>query len=181
MRIKSYGIPAVTIALVLGATLIVWADSSESEVRSTAQRIFGQLRAGHYSELYDALPESSRARVKRESFVRALQRSEGVYKLERLEVGPVHVSGDLAVAETTMYGTLLRPIQSEGKIVSQQYMVKERGSWKVATGDQTVVDRFLRENPEFAKRFPARSPHVYMKKDGKWVDVSAALYGRRGR
>lgn len=149
--------------------------SDEGEVRGVAQAIFEQLKAGRYGELYDALPASSRSRISRERFAEMLRRSSGTYKLERLEIGAVRVSGDIAVVDTVMYGNVVRPIQAEGKIVAQQYLVREEGRWRVATGDRATIKRFLAANPGFAKRFPIREPSVFIKRDGRWVNLSSAL------
>jgi hypothetical protein len=149
--------------------------SDESEVRNVVQTIFEQLKAGQYGALYDALPAASRARISRERFTGMLQRSSGTYKLERLEVGAVRVSGDIATVDTVMYGSVERPVQAEGKIVAQQYLVREDGRWRVATGDRATVRRFLVANPAFAKKFPIREPRVYVKREGRWVDLTNVL------
>jgi hypothetical protein len=173
-------IPLITCALlILVAELPARAfgifPSDEAEVRSVVQTIFEQLKAGQYGALYDALPASSRARLSRERFSTMLQRSSGTYKLERLEVGAVRVSGDIAAVDTVMYGSVERPVQAEGKIVAQQYLVREEGRWRVATGDTATVRRFLAANPAFAKKFPIRQPRVYVKRDGRWVDLTNVL------
>jgi hypothetical protein len=98
-----------------------------------------------------------------------------MYRLDRLEVGRVRVSGDHAVVDTVMYGRLLRPAQSDGKIVAQQYLVREDGRWRVATGERATIRSFLSANPKFARKFPIREPRIYMKRDGRWVDVSNIL------
>jgi hypothetical protein len=155
------------------------APGGETDVRDAAVRVFQNLKDHRYEELYDSLPTSSRQRTTRERFVSALRRSEQFYKLERLEIGAVRVSGDLAVADTSMYGHVYQPIDSDGKIVAQQYMVKENGAWKVATGDPGLIQRFLSQNPEFAKKFPVRNAKIYIKRDGQWLDVSALAGQRR--
>jgi hypothetical protein len=149
--------------------------SDEAEVRSVVQTIFEQLKAGQYNELYDALPAASRSRMSRERFIDALRRSNGTYRLDRMELGAVRVSGDLAVAETVMYGSVERPVQAEGKIVAQQYLVREEGRWRIATGDRATVRRFLAANPGFARKFPIREPRVYVKRDNRWVDLTNTL------
>ena len=155
--------------------------SAEQDVRKAAQKVFEDLKARRYDDLYNSLPESSRHRVTRESFASSLKNAEDFYKLDRLEIAAVRVSGDIAVADTTMFGHILKPVDSEGKIVAQQYLVKEGGSWKVATGDRTLVQRFLAQNPEFAKKFPIRPSRVLINRDGRWIDVSAIRQGRRER
>ncbi|HEX8652448.1 MAG TPA: hypothetical protein VF708_16660 [Pyrinomonadaceae bacterium] len=149
--------------------------SDEAEVRGVVEQVFNQLKSGQYEALYDALPADSRKRISRERFSSALRRTEDMYKLDRLEVGRVRVSGDHAVADTVMYGRLLRPVQSDGKIVAQQYLVREDGRWRVATGERATVRSFLSANPKFARKFPIREPRIYMKRDGRWVDVSKIL------
>lgn len=149
--------------------------SDETEVRGVTQRIFEQLKAGQYRELYDALPAASRSRISPERFTDMLRRSSGSYKLERMEIGAVRVSGNIATVDTVMYGSVERPVQAEGKIVAQQYLVREEGRWRIATGDRATVRRFLAANPSFAKKFPIREPRVYVKSGGRWVDMTNTL------
>lgn len=153
--------------------------AGEAEVRRAAERVFADIKAGRYEHLYDSLPSSSRQRVSRENFISALRRSQSMYKLDRMEVTNVRVSGDFAVADTVMYGHIYQPIDSDGKIVAQQYLVKEDGAWRVATGDRSLIEKFLAQNPEFAKKFPIRRPKIYIKRDGEWTDVSE-MGKRRG-
>ena len=155
--------------------------SDEAEVRAVVQTIFEHLKSEQYDELYDTLPAASRSRITRERFTNALRRTSGIYHLDRLEIGAVRVSGDIALVDTVMYGSVSRPIEAEGKIVAQQYLVREDGQWRVATGDRATVQRFLAANPRFAKRFPIRQPHVFVKRDGQWVDITDTLKtARRG-
>lgn len=166
---------AATFATVHAAPLV----ADEAEVRGVVQRIFQQLKAGDYDSLYEALPTAQQRRISRERFTRALSRTRDMYELDRLEIGAVRTSGDLAVVDTVMYGRVLRPVQSEGKIVAQQYLVREEGRWRVATGDRATVQRFLAANPSFARKFRLQNPHIYVKRDGRWVDVSGLKLPRR--
>ena len=179
MKNKRFSILLAACALLLVAALPVRSlttrPSDESEVRGVVQNIFQQLKAGQYGELYDALPTASRSRISRERFTEMLRRSSGTYKLERMEVGAVRVSGDIAAVDTVMYGSVERPIQAEGKIVAQQYLVREEGRWRVATGDRATVRRFLAANPGFAKRFSIQEPRIYVKRDGRWIDLTTTL------
>jgi len=155
--------------------------SDESDVRSTVQQVFDQLRTRDYSSLYDVLPSSARARMSRDRFSKALQRAQEMYVLDRLDVGAVRVTGNLAVVDTVLYGRVVNPIQAEGKIVVQQYLVREDGRWRVATGDQSTVKKFLASNPAFRKGFQIRPPRIYIKQDNKWVEFSPPRdAGRRG-
>jgi hypothetical protein len=146
--------------------------SDESDVRATVQAVFGQLKSHDYGSLYDGLPRSSRTRMSRDRFVNALQRAQDFYELDRLDVGSIKVSGNLAVVDTVLYGHVAMPIQAEGKIVVQQYLVREEGKWRVATGDQATIKRFLAANPAFSKDFRIRQPRIYIKQNGKWVEFS---------
>jgi hypothetical protein len=179
MKFKRYSGLLVATALLLVATLPAHALSSpasdESEVRAVVQTIFERLKAGQYDELYELLPSASRSRITRERFTSALRRSSRTYRLDRLEIGAVRVSGDLAAVDTVMYGSVEQPVQAEGKIVAQQYLVREDGMWRVATGDRATVQRFLAANPKFAKRFPIRQPQVFVKRDGRWMDLTSTL------
>ena|SRR5436189_6161031 len=146
--------------------------SDESDVRDTVNRVFEQLKSHDYGSLYDALPGSSRSRMSRDRFVNALQRAQGIYELERLEVGTIKVTGNLAVVDTVLYGSVTVPVQAEGKIVVQQYLVREDGKWRVATGDQGTIKKFLAANPGFAKGFKIRAPRIYVKQGDKWLEFS---------
>src|SRR5262249_14365817 len=129
------------------------APSNESEVRSVVQRVFNQLKDGNYDSLYDSLPSSSQSRISRDRLVSGLQRTRNLYQLQRLEIGAIHVSGDLAVVDTVMFAHVAAPFDADGKLVVQQYLVKENGAWRIATGDRATIDRFLKNNPDFARKF----------------------------
>ena len=146
--------------------------SNEAEVRGTVRNVFEQLKAHNYGALYDLLPGSARNRMSRERFVGALQRAQGFYQLDRMDIGTIKVSGNLAVVDTVLYGRVVNPIQAEGKIVAQQYLVREDGKWRVATGDQSTVKKFLAANPEFGKGFQIREPRIYVKQGDKWVEFN---------
>lgn len=146
--------------------------SDTTDVRNTVQNVFTQLKAHDYSSLYDLLPDSSRNRMSRDRFVSALQRAQDFYQLDRLEIGAVKVNGNLAVADTVLYGRVVAPIQAEGKIVVQQYLVRQDGKWRVATGDQSTVKKFLAQNPAFAKGFKIRPPRIYVKQNNSWVEFN---------
>ena len=145
--------------------------SDEGDARATIQRVFDQLKSGQYAALYDALPSSSRSRITKDRFVSGLQRTSDFYQLERIEIGAVRVSGDLAVADTTMYARVNKPLNADGKLVVQQYLIREDGQWRVATGDNATINRFLQANPSFARRFPIKRPKAYINQNGKWVEM----------
>src|SRR5437867_9758578 len=90
----------VSIALA-GSLNTALAASDESDVRSAVQHIFDQLKNGQYEALYDSLPSSSRARITREKLVQGLRRSQNTFQLQRIEIGPVRVAGNIAVVDTT--------------------------------------------------------------------------------
>ena len=147
--------------------------SDQSDVRATVQNVFDQLKAHNYDSLYDLLPGSARGRMSRERFVSALQRAQDFYQLDRMDIGATKVMGNLAVVDTVLYGSVVTPIQAEGKIVVQQYLLREDGKWRVATGDQSSVKKFLTDNPGFSKGFRIRSPRIYVKQNGTWVEFNA--------
>ena len=152
--------------------------SDESEVRATVQRVFDQLKSGQYGALYDSLPSTSRARIPRDRFVNGLQRTSNFYQLNRIDIGTVRVSGNLAVVDTTMYAHVSKPFDADGKLIVQQYLIRENGSWRVATGDNATINRFLKSNPTFARRFPIKRPQAFIKQNGNWVQFNLPA-GRR--
>src|SRR5882762_8952152 len=161
---------SVLLSLVYGAPAL--AASNETEVRATVERVFQELKSKNYDALYENLPASSRTRLSRERFTTSLRRTQDTYALDRLEIGKVKASGNIATVDTVFYGRLLKPFETEGKIVAQQYLVREEGKWKVATGDNATIRRFLAANPAFARQFPIRTPRVFVKKDGGWLEFA---------
>ncbi len=169
---------AISLLIFSGST--AFALSTEADVRSVVEQVFQNLKDKNYEALYDTLPAGTRARVSRERFASALRRTQDSYALNRMEVGKVSVSGNIAVVNTVLYGRLLQPFDTEGKIVVQQYLVREDGKWKVATGDNATVNRFLAANPAFARQFRIRPPRVFVKKDGTWVEFTPPKRQRQG-
>jgi hypothetical protein len=153
--------------------------ANDAEVRGTVQRVFQQLKSRDYTALYNSLPSASRTRMSRERFSGALRRAQDMYMLDRIEVGQVRVSNNIAVVDTVLYGRVVSPITAEGKIVVQQYLVREEGEWKVATGDTATIKRFLTSNPGFRAKFPIRQPRVYVKQGSNWVEFSPPRQTRR--
>jgi len=175
MKTKTRGLKTTTLALL--AIAMLWLTPSavragdEGDVRGVVQQVFQQLQSRDYGAVYDSLPSATRSRMSRERFISALKRAQDRYVLDRMTIGAVRVSGNLAVADTELYGRLTKPLEAEGKIVVQQYVVREDGKWRVATGDSATIQRFLKANPTFARKFPIRQPRIFVKQDGKWVEL----------
>jgi hypothetical protein len=147
--------------------------STEADVRGVVQKVFQQLQSHDYGSVYDSLPSATRNRMSRDRFINALKRSQDRYILDRINIGAVRVSENIAVADTELFGRLAKPFEAEGKIVVQQYLVREDGHWRVATGDNATIQRFLKSNPAFARKFPIRQPRIYVKQNGKWVGLAS--------
>lgn len=176
MRKYVFSVVVLVLAFV-GAPSIKASD--QTDVRGTVQNVFEQLKSRNYSALYDLLPGASRNRMSRDRFVSALQRAQDFYQLDKIDIGAVKVMGNLAVVDTVLYGHVVNPIQAEGKIVVQQYLLREEGKWRVATGDQSTVKKFLAENPGFAKGFKIRQPRVYVKQNDQWIEFNGPRGNRR--
>lgn len=158
----------ITITL-LPQTLLGATRDDAADVRKTVRRVFEQMKAHQYSDLYDTLSASSRSRISRQRFINGMQRMDDTYELDRIEIGAVRVRGNTATVDTVIYGRVLRPTEGEGKLVAQQTLVREGGEWHVSTGST-------------AAGLSNRSPRLYVKRDGRWVDVTAALRSAgRGR
>lgn len=172
IKVKNRAILLLSIALVFFVPASTRA-SEESDVRAMVQQVFQQLQSRDYGAVYDSLPSSSRARMSRDRFISALKRAQDRYVLDRINIGAVRVSGNIAVADTELYGRVSNPFPAEGKIVVQQYLVREGGKWRVATGDTGTIRNFLKTNPAFARKFPIRQPRVYVKQGNKWIEFTA--------
>ena len=171
MKIKQ--LPILILLILCGGSLAFAAasPSDESDVRNAVQHIFNQLKSGQYGALYDSLPSLSRSKISKESLVQGLERSQNMYQLKRIEIGAVRVSGNLAVVDTVMYAHISKPLDADGKLVVQQYLVRENGAWRVATGDNATINTFLKNNPGFGKKFPIKRTQAFINQDGKWIPV----------
>jgi hypothetical protein len=172
MKISNYKTVLLAVCGLVFLAPNVALATDESEVRGTVQRVFEQLKSRDYGAVYDGLPASSRTRMSRSRFTNALSRAQNMYVLDRIEVGQVRVSENVAVADTVLYGRVVSPFETEGKIVVQQYLVRENGKWRVATGDSATIKKFLAGNPAFGRKFPIRRPKIYVKQNGKWIEFS---------
>jgi hypothetical protein len=170
MIVKTIIFSAAVFVLLIAPSAGLAAPSDQTDVRAAVQRIFNQLKNGEYSVLYDALPSSARARTTRERLAQGLQRTQDTFELQKIEIGSVSVSGNLAVVDTTMYARV-KPLNADGKLVVQQYLIREEGGWRVVTGDTATINRFLQSNPAFAKRFPIRKPQAFVYQNNKWVAI----------
>ena len=168
-------------ALVPAAAAPSRAQGAEAEVRAAVEQAFSRLRSGDYGGVYDALPAASQRRIARGRFVESLGRVRDSFTLDRLEIERVRVAGDVGVVDATVYATLRRPAEAEGKIVSRQYVVREGGTWRITTGDYSTVRPLLASRPAFARQYPPTAPRVYLKRDGRWVSLDALNGPRRRR
>ena len=135
--------------------------SDEADVRASVQGSFQLLKDGKFSALYDSLPSAARRQLNRDRFVRQMQQSRSLYRLDSMDVGTVRVKGNTAYADTTMYGRVLKPSEAEGKIVIRQRLVREDGAWRLAVN--------------------TAGARIFMKRDGKWIDVTSLVNGARSR
>ena len=170
MRIRNIAAAILAIVFICGNASVKASD--QSDVRATVQNVFEQLKSRNYDALYDFLPGASRSRMSRDRFVNSLQRAQDFYQLDRMEIGTIKVMGNLAVVDTVLYGRVVNPIQADGKIVVQQYLLREDGKWRVATGDQSTVRKFLAANPGFSKQFRIQQPRLYVKQGDKWLEFN---------
>jgi hypothetical protein len=70
-----------------------------------------------------------------------------------------------------MYAHISKPFDADGKLVVQQYLIREDGSWRVATGDNATINSFLKNNPSFGKKFPIKRPQAFINQNGKWIPI----------
>src|SRR5436190_17874878 len=103
MIAKAIIFSAAALALLIAPRADLAAPSDQTDVRAAVQRIFNQLKNGEYSALYDALPSSARERITRERLAQGLQRTQDTFEFQKIDIGSVSVSGNLAVVATTMY------------------------------------------------------------------------------
>lgn len=145
--------------------------------RSAVQSFFLLLKTQKYSELYNALPAELQQQITREKMTASLKRLDSFIAIERMEIGRVQQRGDFAVVDTTIYGTLKKPLNfngeevKEGRTSVQQYLLKEGGKWKIVSADNRSQEFFLKRNPDFKKQFQLTAPQFAFKQQGQWKSM----------
>src|SRR4051794_5758654 len=91
---------AVLLLVTVPISLVTAQSSEESTVRSVVQQVFSQLQSHDYGSVYDSLPSSTRTRMPKSRFISALLRAQDRYVLDRIGIGNIRVSGNLAVVDT---------------------------------------------------------------------------------
>src|ERR1041385_6114125 len=97
MIVKTLILSAAIFVLLIASSTSFAAPSDQTDVRAAVQRIFNQLKNGEYSSLYDALPSSARSRTSPERLAQGLQRTQDTFELQKIDIGSVSISGNLAV------------------------------------------------------------------------------------
>ena len=169
---------ACLIACLLFAHLATLAQAKPTNPRAAVQTFFTLLKTQQYQTLYDYLPREYQQQITREQLTQSLKRLEAFIVIGKMELGRVQQKGDFAVVDTTIYGKLKQPLKlngqeiSEGRVITQQYLLKENGQWKVATADDRTRGYFLKRNPAFSKDFQLTRSQFAFKQDGKWQAFS---------
>jgi hypothetical protein len=146
--------------------------------RAAVQAFFTLLKMQQYQALYDYLPSQYQQQITREQLTQSLKRLDSFITIGKLELGRVQQKGDFAVVDTTIYGKLKQPLKlngleiNEGRVATQQYLLKENGQWKVATADDRTRGYFLKRNPAFSKDFQLTRSQFSFKRDGQWQAFS---------
>jgi hypothetical protein len=100
-----------------------------------------------------------------------LRESESRYVADRIEVKDIQVADKFALAHTTMYGRTVYPRSAEGKIIIQQLLVLEDGTWRVATSFRAFYKLLKKQQPELAKKYRIRRARVYTRDGNGWSEV----------
>ena len=154
--------------------LVVMAgQSDEKAVRAAVTRFFSLLRGGRYRELHELLPSSFRSQTTPEEMERSLRRLGEFIRLESLTIGEVRLEGEVAVAETTITGRLMRQLPTRpagepsarpaagvgrGRVIAWQYLVREAGRWRVASADNRSQQLFFQRHPGIREKLAVPGP-----------------------
>ena len=161
----------IVAGIIAGSTA---AQAQGKDPRSAVQSFFSLLKTQKYAELYDALPTELQQQTPREKMIASLKRLDSFIAIERMEVGRVQQRGNFAVVDTTIYGSLKKPMNfngeeiKEGRTSVQQYLLKEGGKWKIVSADNRSQEFFLKRNPDFNKQFQLTPPQFAFKQQGQW-------------
>lgn len=178
LKLKFVRVSLLTFVM-LSVTLAVPAQNKDA--RGAVQNFFVLLKSQKYSELYEFLPSELQKQTTREQLTNSLKRLDAFLAIERMEIGRVQQRGELAVVDTTIYGSLKRAMEingqqiKEGRVSVQQFLFKENGQWKVVTADNRARDFFLKRNPNFKQQFQLAQPQFAFREggrqNGKWVPL----------
>ena len=147
--------------------------------KAAVETFFNLLKAKEYGALYQFLPNALQEQVSRDQLVTSLSRLDQFIIIDRMSIGRVQEQGDLAVVDTIIYGRLKRPMEIKGQKIDagrvsvQQLLVKENGSWRVATADGNTRAAFLKRHPDFTQKFQLSRPEFATKQNGKWTKFGA--------
>ena len=146
-------------------------DETKSAVEQAIKRTFEMIRAHDYRNAYLALPNEARRETTLQNFMADLRESESRYVAVRIEVKDIQVADKFALAHTTMYGRTVYPRSAEGKIIIQQLLVLEDGTWRVATSFRAFYKLLKKQQPELAKKYRIRRARVYTRDGNGWSEV----------
>lgn len=146
-------------------------DETKSAVEQAVRRTFEMIRAHDYRSAYLALPNEVRRVTTLQNFIADLRESESRYVADNIEIKDIQVADKFALAHTTMYGRTFYSRSAEGKIVIQQLLILEDGTWRVATGYKTFYKLLKKQQPELAKKYRIRAARVYTRDGNGWSEV----------
>jgi hypothetical protein len=164
-----------------GASARAQSKGQPKDARAAVQTFFSLLKEQKYSALYEFLPSQLQQQITPAQLALSLKRLDSFLIIDRMEVGRVQQKGDFAVIDTTIYGRLRKPLKvngeevTEGRVSVQQFLFKEKNSWKVATADSRSREHFLKSHPEFNKQFQFVLPRFEFKQNGRWAPLTNAL------
>jgi hypothetical protein len=172
----------VLVCLVLpGASARSQSKSQPKDARAAVETFFSLLKNQKYSALYEFLPSQLQQQITPAQLTLSLKRLDSFLIIDRMEVGRTQQKGDFAVIDTTIYGRLKKPYKvngeevTEGRVSVQQFLFKEKNSWKIATADSRSREFFLKNHPEFNKQFQFVLPRFEFKQNGRWAPLANAL------
>jgi hypothetical protein len=160
-------------------------DNQSKDARAAVNKFFLLLKSRSYPALYEFLPSDLQRQLTREQLTLSLMRLDSFITIERMEVGRVQQHGDFAVVNTTIYGKLKKPVTvngaeiSEGRVASQQFLLREGRQWKVVTADNRTQSYFLKRNAEFGKQFQLAQPKFEFKQNDKWTAMGKPIKAER--
>jgi hypothetical protein len=133
------------------------------------QTIFPNLlRTGRYGELYDTLPSAFQKQIdarrgrRKPCPTRRVPEAPVGWRSDESRSDRSSSRASLPSPATTIFGQLTRPITTsttgeirQGRVSSQQYLIRENGAWKIASAKRTdTLVAFMKDHPEVATLFP---------------------------
>lgn len=174
---NSIKIITVSIFIILSLTFSTSADTSDTKiienVELTYQMYAAALMTGDFNGAYGYLSSHVQKLINYDLFVEASIEMEKISLLKGCQLSGLKIKGKYAGAKSIIYLDFLPEKEGgnilSGKIEAPIYFIRENEKWKIATGEDSSIEAFLKIHPAARKLYQPFSTQAYYKQKGYWI------------